>query len=114
MSISEMIKGIFQSKEQKSRKATRELAERINNRPVRYVTERQGNVDEVVGRQGHINILPNGEELAVTSGIKEIFRARIDEMCIWELLSKDGVALEGFDLSTGRERKIIAYYVYYR
>ena len=113
MSIFDIIKSKFK-KSDDTPAFRRAFAERINNRPVRYVTERFNGIEEVVGRGGHINILPNGEELAVTCGIEEIFRARIDSLTMGELMSRDGVVLSGFDLASGREREIIAFYVYYR
>ncbi len=113
MSIFDIIKSKFK-KSDDTPAARRAFAERINNRPVRYVTERRDGIEEVVGRSGHINILPNGEELCVTSGIDEIFRARIDSLTMGELMSRDGVVLKGYDLSCGREREVVAFYVYYR
>jgi hypothetical protein len=39
----------------------------------------------------------------------------VDDLQIWELLSRDGVVLTGPDLENGGvERTVIAYYVYYR
>ena len=44
-----------------------------------------------------------------------LFRAEIDNLQIWELLSKDGVVLTGPDIeSGGKMRTVVAYYVYYR
>ena len=91
-----------------------EFANNINNRHVKYVTERFEGIEEIVGREGHINILPNGVELAVTCGIDEVFRARIEELSMWNLMSGDGVVLEGYDFVTERHREITAFYLYYR
>lgn len=114
MSLFDAIKSKLGRKNDDTPAARLAFAKRINNRPVRYVTERMNGVEEVIGRSGHINILPNGEELAVTCGIDEIFRAKIAELTMGELMSRDGVVLNGFDLSCGRTREIVAFYVYYR
>lgn len=92
----------------------REFAQKINNRHIKYVTERYDGIEEIVGREGHLNILPNGDELAITCGIEEVFRGKIDELSMWTLMSNDGVVLEGYDLVTGRQREVTAFYLYYR
>lgn len=114
MSLIEKIKRKLCKNDETSPAFRRAFAEKINNRHVRYVTERFEGIEEIVGREGHLNILPCGDELCVTCGIEEIFRAKIDELSMWELLSNDGVVLEGYDLSCGRHREITAFYKYYR
>ena len=104
----------FKKKKNPDSKAFRwEMANSINRRHIRYVTEKRNGVDEVIGRSGNLNI--KGEDLLLYASSDVIFRARIDELQIWELLSKDGVVLTGKDLEHGGvERTVIAYYVYYR
>lgn len=114
MSIFSKIKNKFSKKDETSPAFRREFAQKINNRHVRYVTERFSGIEEIVGRGGHINILPNGQEIAVTCGIEEVFRGKIDELSMWTLMSNDGVVFEGFDLTTQRYREITVFYVYYR
>lgn len=114
MSLIEKIKRKLAKNDETSPAFRRAFAEKINNRHVRYVTERFEGIEEIVGREGHLNILPCGDELAVTCGIQEIFRAKIDELSMWELMSNDGVVLEGFDLASGKHREITAFYKYYR
>ncbi len=114
MSLVERIKRKIFKNDETNPAFRRAFAEKINNRHVRYVTERFEGIEEIVGREGHLNILPCGDELCVTCGIEEIFRAKIDELSMWELMSNDGVVLEGFDLSCGRHREITAFYKYYR
>lgn len=109
--------GLFQkltkSKNPDSKKFRREMAQSVDGRHIRYVTEKRDNVDEVIGREGHLNV--KEDELIVYASSGTIFRAKIDELQIWELLSKDGVVLSGADLEHGgAERTVIAYYVYYR
>ena len=104
---------LTKSKKPDSKKFRREMALSVNGRHIRYVTEKRDNVDEVIGREGHLNI--KEDELIVYASSDTVFRAKIDELQIWELLSKDGVVLTGADLEHGGvERTVIAYYVYYR
>ena len=89
------------------------MAQRINGKYIRYVTERIDNVETVIGKNGSINI--KDDELLVYASADVLFRCKIDELKAWELLSKDGVTLTGPDLEHGgRERTVIAFYVYYR
>ena len=100
-------------KDPNSKQFRREMALAINGRHIRYVTEKRDNVDEVIGREGHLNI--KEDELIVYASGDTVFRGKIDELQIWELLSKDGVVLTGADLEhDGVMRTVIAYYVYYR
>ncbi len=96
-----------------SKEFRREMAAAIHGRHIRYVTEKKNDVDEVIGRNGNINI--RNDELLLFASSDVIFRAKVDDLQIWELLSKDGVVLTGADLEHGGvERTVIAYYVYYR
>jgi len=55
------------------------------------------------------------DEMIVFASADIVFRCKIDELQIWELLSRDGVVLTGPDLEHGGAvRTVIAYYVYYR
>ena len=109
--------GLFErfkrKKDPNSKQFRREMAQSIHGRHIRYVTEKKNGVDEVIGRNGNINI--RNDELLLFASSDVIFRAKVDELQIWELLSKDGVVLTGADLENGGiERTVIAYYVYYR
>ena len=89
------------------------MARSVNGQHIRYVTEKKDNVDEVIGRNGGLNI--RDDEMLLYASADVLFRAKIEELQIWELLSKDGVVLTGPDLEHGGEiRTVIAYYVYYR
>lgn len=89
-------------------------AQKLNNTHIRYAVERQDDGEKVIMRDGHLNIAPNGSELCLVCGVSCIFRADIDNLSMGELLSHDGVILEGFDLESQRDRKIVAYFKYYR
>ena len=112
-----MFRKIFQkltkSKNPDSRRYRWDMARAMCGHHIRYVTENRNGVDEVIGRQGGLNI--RDDELLVFASADVIFRCKIDQMQAWELLSKDGVVLTAPDLEQGgRERTIIVYYVYYR
>ena len=91
----------------------REMAEKIAGHRIRYVTEKVDGVDEIIGREGSID-LRNGEFIVFASS-NVVFRCDIDLLQAWELLSKDGVVVTAPDKEHGGvERTIIVYYVYYR
>ena len=108
------LKELFKKKpDPKSVKYRREMAQKICGHHIRYVTEKRDGVDEVIGRDGGLNIR-NGEFIVFASA-DILFRTNVDELDAWELLSKDGVVLTAPDYEHGGEvRTIIVYYVYYR
>lgn len=89
------------------------MAYAVSGQHIKYVTEKRDGVDEVIGRNGGLNI--RNDELIVYASADILFRCPVDELQIWELLSRDGVVLTGPDIEHGgAERTVIAYYVYYR
>ena len=108
-----LFKKLTKSKDPNSKKFRREMAYAVSGQHIRYVTEKKNNVDEVIGRNGGLNI--RDDEMILYASADVLFRCRIDDLQIWELLSKDGVVLTGPDLEHGGVvRTVIAYYVYYR
>ncbi len=108
-----LFKKLTKSKNPDSKKYRRELAEQICGQHIKYVTERIDDVETVIGRNGGLNI--RNEEFIVYASADVVFRCRLDDLQVSELLSKDGVVLSGPDLEhEGKERTIIAFYVYYR
>ena len=109
-----MFKNLFHRKPKpNSRAYRREMAERICGHHVRYITEKKGEIDEVIGREG--SLAARNGELLVHSSTGTLFRCKIDEMDAWELLAKDGVTIPAPDLEHGGEKRtIVVYYVYYR
>lgn len=90
-----------------------DMAARICGHHVRYITEKRNDIDEVIGREGSLNI--KDDCLLVSTSSENILRCRIDDMQAWELLSHDGVVITAPDLEHGGvERTIIVHYVYYR
>ena len=113
MGIGNFFKKLNKGKDSGSnKKASWEMAERISGKQIKYVTEKRNDVDVVIGKSGGFNI--RDEELIVFASANVVFRADISGLEIWELMSKDGVVITGYDKETQRERTVIAYYVYYR
>ena len=108
-----LFKRLTKSKNPNSKKFRRDMALAVNGQHIRYVTEKKDDVDEVIGRNGGLNI--RDDEFIVYASADIVFRCKIDDLQIWELLSRDGVVLTGPDLEHGGVvRTVIAYYVYYR
>ena len=108
-----LFKRLTKSKNPDSKKFKREMAYAVSGQHIKYVTENRNGVDEVIGRSGGLNI--RNDEFIVYASADVVFRCPIDELEIWELMSRDGVVLTGRDLEHGGiERTVIAHYVYYR
>ncbi len=101
------------SKNPESSRFRWDMARRISGQHVKYITERRGDAEEVIGRSGSLNIK---DDLFIVSTLNEtVLRCRIDDMQAWELMSHDGVVITAPDLEHGgAERTIIVHYVYYR
>ena len=108
-----LFKRLTKSKNPDSKRFKREMAYAVSGQHIKYVTEKRNGVDEVIGRNGGLNI--RNDEFIVYASSDVVFRCPVDELQIWELLSRDGVVLTGRDIEHGGvERTVIAYYVYYR
>ena len=108
-----LFKKLKMNKDPNSRTFQKEMARSVCGQHIKYVTEKKNGVDEVIGRSGGLNI--RNEEFIVYASAKVIFRCNLDDLQIWELLSKDGVVITGPDIeSDGQVRTIIAFYVYHR
>lgn len=95
-----------------SPKYRRFMAQRVCGHHIKYVTERENDIDKVIGREGGINI--RDDVLTVFASSNVIFKANIPDLQTSELMSKDGVVLSGPDLTqNGRERTIIVHFVNY-
>ncbi len=91
----------------------REMARSVVGQHIKYVTEKKNDVDEVIGREGGLNI--RDDEFIVYASTRVIFRCKLDDIQIWELLSKDGVVITGPDMENGgATRTVVAHYVYHR
>ena len=89
------------------------MAEKMVRNRLRYATERDGDTDSVIGKNGGFNIR-NGQ-LIVSADNRVIFRCNIEEMTVSELMSLEGVIITAPDIEQGgKVRTIICYYVSYR
>ena len=89
------------------------MAEKMVRNRLRYATERDGDTDSVIGKNGGFNIR-NGQ-LIVSADNRVIFRCNIEEMTVSELMSLEGVIITAPDIEQGgKVRTIICYYIYYR
>lgn len=108
-----LFKKLTKSKNPESKQFRWDMARSISGQHIKYVTEKKNDVDEVIGRNGGINL--REDELILYASSDVVFRSKVEQLQIWELLSKDGVVLTGPDLEHGGEvRTVVAYYVYYR
>ena len=83
-----------------------EMAKKIAFHRLRYVTEREGETEIVIGLDGGFNVSADNHV---------IFRCEIKDMQASELLSKEGAILTAPDLENGGVvRTIVVYYVYFR
>lgn len=102
------------------RKALKErdaLFARICEKAIKYVARRQvradGSTEEIVlGKGGRISH-GNGFFMVDTAG-GEVFRCAEDDVRCAELLSRDGVVVQGVNTHTAAEDTVVAYYVYHR
>ena len=94
------------------------MAARLLDKQLRYVAERfydenSGAVDEIViGKNAFFHI--SGENFSVLSESETLFSSKIIDLSMAELLSLEGVVLEGFCLVKNKNRQIVAYYIYHR
>ena len=108
-----MFKLFGRKKDPNSKRYRWDMARQMANHHIRYVTEKIYDVDEVIGRNGGLNI--RDDELLVFASSEILLRCKVEQMQAWELLSKDGVVITAPDKEHGGvERTIIVYYVYYR
>ena len=96
-------------------KATRENRKRalaLHGMTIRYVTERMGQEELVLGRSGVVSV--RAGELIVFASRKTIFRSPLKGVCVSYLMSGDGAVLTGKDTESGREtREITVHFVDY-
>ena len=104
---------LIRKKAPNSAAAKKSRAMELHGQAIKYVTERVDDNDNVVGRGGSISVR-NGELLLFSSD-KILLRADVEELDASYLLSGDGVVLTAPNIEEGgRERRYIAYFVYYR
>ncbi len=108
-----LFSGFGRKKGQSGAAERRRRAMELHGQAIKYVTERIDDNDNVVGRGGSISVR-NGQLLLFSSD-KILLRAEISTLDASYLLSGDGVVLTAPNLEeNGRERRYVAYFVYYR
>lgn len=92
--------------------ATGQILERINGRAIKYVAMRdEDGVEAILGKNGRI--VATQKEIAVTCDAADVFLCKRQGAVVAELLSLDGVRIEG-ECGDGKIRSVTAYYTYYR
>lgn len=104
----------IKSKNTKSARYKNELASKICSHNMKYVTVSKGeDGDTVIGRDCTCRAADG--YFTVTNGKGElIFRADMNSVKLFELMSLDGAVISGFDEVSGEEKEITAHYSYYR
>ncbi len=90
-----------------------EQANRIHGQAVKYVTERKGDNDDIVGRGGSVTVADG--KLIVDSSGDRLFVCPVKAVDISWLMSGNGVIISGPNSLDGdRYRAITVHFVYYR
>ena len=108
-----LFKRLTKPRNENSLRFKQEMAERMNGKHIKYVTEREDNTDIVIGHDGCL-ALRDGELIVLSDGVVK-FRVKVADMTASELMSLEGIILSGPDIEHGGVyRTVIAYYKYYR
>ena len=108
-----LIKRLTKPRNENSLRFKQEMAERMNGKHIKYVTERENDTDIVIGHDGCL-AHRDGELIVLSDGVVK-FRVKVAEMTASELMSLEGIILSGPDIEHGGiQRTVIAYYKYYR
>ena len=90
-----------------------ERARSLHGQPVKYVTERRYDNEDVIGRGGALAV--HGDTFIVDSSGERLFVCNIAELETSMLMSGDGVIIKGPNiLENGKMRTITVHFVYYR
>ncbi|MBQ2876832.1 MAG: hypothetical protein IJE25_07465 [Clostridia bacterium] len=90
-----------------------EQARSLHGQPVKYVTERREDNEDVIGRGGALAV--HGDTFIVDSSGDRLFVCNIAELEVATLMSGDGVIVSGPNLlEDGKFRSIIVHFVYHR
>jgi hypothetical protein len=101
------------SKNINSKRYKNDLANYLDGKSLKCVSERINGIEELIGHKGAI--IRKEDELLVYASQNVLLRTKIQYLQAWELLSLEGVVITAPDLERdGEERIVIAYYSYYR
>lgn len=88
-------------------------AKELHGQVIKYVTERNDNNEDVIGRGGALTL--HGDTFIVDSSGDRILVCEVKNLEISWLMSGDGVIIRGPNLlENGKERTITVHFVYYR
>lgn len=104
--------GLFSKKKKDKYALSRKELLRFSGKPLQYAVERVDGVEKVLGKDGGIIVLD--DVIVVMCEAHEVFRCRIKDSTVAELLSGNGVEISGYDDYTGEKRYVVAHYSYYR
>ena len=91
----------------------RKRAEELHGQVIKYVTERNADNDDVIGRGGALTL--HGDTFIVDSSGERIFSCEVKDLEASFLMSGDGVVIKGPDLlRNGEIRTVTVHFVYYR
>lgn len=109
-----IFKRLFSSRKNTSSYSYRlEQARSLHGQPVKYVTERRADNEDVIGRGGAMAV--HGDTFVVDSSGDRLFVCNISELDVSTLMSGDGVIISGPNLlEDGKHRSIIVHFVYHR
>ncbi len=102
----------FFGKREDSKKFKRAQAEKFTNLIIESVTERIDNEEILVGKAGSTST--RLDRFIICSEGRVVFEGDIYEISISELMSRNGIIVQGWDYETGRERVVVAHFLYYR
>ena len=105
---------LFSKKNDPSSYAYRlERARSLHGQPVKYVTERRADNEDVIGRGGALAI--HGDTFIIDSSGDRLFVCNIADLEVATLMSGDGVIIKGPNLlEDGKVREVTVHFVYYR
>lgn len=90
-----------------------EQARSLHGQPVKFVTERRADNEDVIGRGGAMAV--HGDTFIVDSSGERLFVCEIANLEVSTLMSGDGVIISGpNNLEDGKYRSIIVHFVYHR
>lgn len=88
-------------------------AKELHGQPVKYVTERRNDNEDVIGRGGALAL--HGDTFIVDSSGERLFVCNVADLEASNLMSGDGVIIKGPNLlEDGKMRTITVHFVYYR
>ena len=103
--------GLFGRRED-SKKFKLAQAEKFSNLVIESVTERVDYEEILVGSAGSTSM--RGNRFIICSDGKVVFEGDVLEISISELMSRNGIIIQGWDYETERERTVVAHFSYYR